>query len=253
MTRAAAWAARAVAPVVALGVLSAALTGCGASPKRLGPSGVDELTIPTPSPDPEDFGGHAANAWFPLVPGTRWTYRQESATVSRTVVAEVLPNRHVVAGVATTTVRWRVRTAGALRTALVRWYAADDAGNVWWFGQRVTPHEPRLDRLATRSFEAGRQGAEAGLVLSATPRDGDGYLNARQPRVVERRSTVISLAGTVATHAGTYHDTVVTRDLSTLDPVHTVQTYFARGIGMVAQQDTSSTATSLVLVRMHRG
>ena len=49
------------------------------------------------------------------------------------------------------------------------------------------------------------------------------------------------------------HDAVITRDLSALDPLHTVQTYVARGIGMVAQQDTAVTSTSLGLRRVRRG
>jgi len=92
MTRAAAWAVRAVAPMVAVTIASVALTGCGASPTKLGPEGIDELTIPTASPDPTDFTGNATNLWFPLQVGTRWTYRQETPTGDRTVVAEVLPD-----------------------------------------------------------------------------------------------------------------------------------------------------------------
>ena len=252
MTRAAAWAVRAAAPLVALAVVWAALAGCGASPTKLGPTGIDELTIPTPSPDAADFTGDAANPWFPLLAGTRWTYRQDTPTGSRAVVAEVLPGHRDIAGVGTTAVRWGARSHGSFRTVMVRWYAVDRSGNVWWFGQRLAPRGPPLDRLATRSFQAGRHGAEAGLVLSAVPRVGDGYLNAQQPHVVERRSTVLSLTGTVATSTGTYKDTVITHDLSDLDPLHTVQTYFARDIGMVAQQDTTATSTSLALVRVRR-
>jgi hypothetical protein len=253
MTRAAAWAARAAAAIVAVAIVSAALAGCGASPAELGPTGVDELTIPTPSPDPADFTGDAANPWFPLVPGTRWTYRQVAPTGSREVVAEVLPGKRDIAGVSTTPVRWQAPTRGRARTVMVRWYAVDRDGNVWWFGQRVGPAGQPLDSLATRSFLAGRNGAEAGLVISAVPRAGDGYLNARQPHEVDRRSTVLSLTGTVATPTKTYHPAVITRDLSELDPLHTVETYFARGTGIVTQQDTSSTSTSLELLRVRRG
>jgi hypothetical protein len=256
MTRAAAWAARATAPalalVVALTVVSATLMGCGASPTKVGTTGIDELVIPTPSPDPDDFTGNATNAWFPLAPGTRWTYRRESVTSTSTVVAEVLPRPREIAGIATTAVRWRGRAGGRMRTLMVRWYAVDRLGNVWWFGQRVTAHGPPLDHLATSSFQAGRDGAEAGLVLSATPRDGDGYFNALQPRVVARRSTVTSLRGTVSTPTRTFHGTVITSDLSSLAPVHTVQTFFARGVGLVAQADTTSAPTSLALLRVRR-
>ena len=250
MTRAAAWAVRAGVSAVALAALAGALSGCGASPTKLGPTGVDELTIPTPSPDPADFSGHATNVWFPLVVGTRWTYRQDTPTTRRIVEAEVLPRHRVIAGVVTTTVRWQVRSRGSAETVMLRWYAVDRDGNVWWFGQRVLGHGPPLDRLAPTSFQAGKDGAEAGLVLTATPRVGDGYLNAEQPHVVERRSTVLGLEATVATSQQTFHPAVVTRDLSTLDPLHTVLTYYVRGIGMVAQEDTKATSTSLALLRV---
>lgn len=267
MTRAGAWAARAVAralarargrargrgkrAAVALLLGALLLTACGASPAPLGPAGVDELTIPTPSPDPADFGVGAENAWFPLEPGTRWDYLRYTPSGNRRVVASVLPGRRRIEGVLTTAVRWRF--GRHLHTAMVRWYAVDRAGNVWWFGQRVVRDAPRLDPLAPLSWRAGRHGAEAGLVLTTTPRDGDGYPNARQPRVVARRSTVMTLDGRVATSAHTYRHTVVTSDHSSLAPLHSVLTYYARGLGMVAQQDTTSTSTSLALVRVHRG
>jgi len=90
------------------------------------------------------------------------------------------------------------------------------------------------------------------LILSAVPRDGDGYLNAWQPHVVERHSTVVSLTASVVTPTATFHDAVVTHDLSGLDPLHSVQTYFARGVGMVAQPDASSVSTSLSLLGIRR-
>lgn len=253
MTRAAARAARSAAVVAALTLGSTALSGCAGSPASLGPAGVDELTIPTPSPDPADFSGRAQNAWFPVVPGTRWTYRQYTTNGNRRVVATVLPRGPRIQGLATTAVRWQVGSGTAEHTAMVRWYAVDRAGNVWWFGQRVVRAGSRLDPLAPRSWRAGLHGAEAGLVLTATPRDGDGYANARQARVVARRSTVQSLDGTVATTSRTFHHTVVTRDLSSLAPLHSVQSFYARGLGLVAQQDTTATSASLSLVRVRRG
>jgi hypothetical protein len=252
MTRAAAWAARAGALVAVAAVVAGALTGCGASPKKVGPTGVDELTVPTPSPDPADFSRRATNPWFPLVAGMRWTYRQDTVTSTGTVVAEVLRDTREIAGVPTTGVRWWAVERGERRLAVTRWYAVDRDGNVWWFGQEVAPGSPPIDPIARRSFEAGRDGAEAGLVVPADPRDGDGFWNARQPDVVARRSTVLSLDATVATTRQTFRRTLVTRDLSSLEPVHTVQSYFARGTGLVAQLDTAATSETLSLVRVRR-
>src|SRR4051794_10018787 len=176
MTRAAVRVVRAAGSTAVAALLGATLVGllgaCGASPTPLGPSGVDGLTIPTPSPDPADFRDGVDNAWFPLAPGTVWTYRRDTATRSATVVAAVMPATREIAGVATTGVRWQVPRPGRRVTVLVRWYAEDRAGNVWWFGQEVR-RGLLVDDLARRSWVAGEDGAEAGLVLSADPRVGD--------------------------------------------------------------------------------
>src|SRR5690349_20427165 len=80
----------------------AGLTGCAAAgeanPEKIGPRGVDELTIPTPSPRIEDFVAGVDNPWFPLAPGTSWTYDVSGGRASRLEVS-VLEGRSDVVGV----------------------------------------------------------------------------------------------------------------------------------------------------------
>jgi len=241
------------ARVASLALGCVLLTACGASPTKQPPTGIDGLTIPTPSPTPSDFVSGVDNPWFPLTPGTRWTYSRYSATGSETVLATVLPATHPVAGVETTAVRWQVRRpSGRTATLTVRWYAQDDAGNVWWFGQRATGRSPRVDLLTTQSWQAGQHGAEAGLVVPAQPRVGDGYANAFQAGVVESRSTVVSLDATIALPARSYSGTLATRDVSPLAPIRQVESFYAPGIGMVGQETTEALSIELSLVRLRR-
>jgi hypothetical protein len=241
-------AVRAAVLVLGAGLLG----GCGGSPTPVGTAGIDGLTIPTPHPAPDDFADHVVNRWFPLAAGTRWIYRRYTPTSLDTLVATVLPGHTTVEGVATTAVRFTIRRpSGGTTFAAVRWYAEDTAGNVWWFGQRVGRTFP-VDPLATASWVAGRQGAEAGLVMPAHPRVGDGFANGSEPGTVERRSTVVTVDASVALPKGEYHHAVQTRDLSPLAPIRIVQTFFAPGIGMVSQDTMGAVDTQLTLVRVSR-
>ena len=242
-----------VARAATVALASGLLVGCGATPAPEPPTGIDGLTIPTPSPTPADFVTGVDNPWFPLDPGTRWTYRRSTATGSQTLTATVLAHPHRVAGVDTTAVRWEVRRSGRRTSTLaIRWYAEDAAGNVWWFGQRVARTGPHVDLLATRSWAAGRHGAEAGLVVSAAPRVGDGYANGYQPHVVESRSTVASLDATVALPSRDYRGTLAIHDLSPLEPTRQVSSFYVRGLGLVAQETSEAVSTDLDLVRVRR-
>ena len=147
------------------------VTGCAADPDPSPPAGVDLLDVPTPSPDPDDFVAEVDNPWFPLEPGATWSF-EGAATAS--VTAEVLGEPGEVAGVTTTVV---TSTTGS--ETVTDHYAQDDAGNVWWFAREGV-------------WEAGEDGAQAGLLMAATPRYGDGYRTAYRPGVVEQRAEVLA-------------------------------------------------------------
>src|ERR671921_211804 len=95
-----------VAPVAAIVpvVLSALLllSGCGAAgeanPEKIGPRGVDELTIPTPTPDVRDFVATIDNPYLAVEPGRVWTYDVSGGAATRLVVT-VQDKTSTVAGV----------------------------------------------------------------------------------------------------------------------------------------------------------
>ena len=74
-------------------LLSALLvSGCGAAgqanPTEIGPQGVDELVIPTPNPDRDDFVDVVDNPWLPLEPGTVWTYNNSAIQTLEAVLTK---------------------------------------------------------------------------------------------------------------------------------------------------------------------
>jgi hypothetical protein len=194
--------------------------GCGSESPQSPPTGIDELVIPTPSPDPGDFVRGVDNPWFPLAPGTTWRYRLTGVTAG-TLVVTVEDTTNDIAGVATTPVS-RTEPTGE---QLVDYYAQDRRGNVWWFGREGV-------------WLAGDDGAEAGLAMPATPRLGDGWRAAYGPGVVDVRDTVVTLDQTQSVPAGTFADLLGIDVTDTGAPDGERRRFFARGLGMLEEVST---------------
>lgn len=154
----------------------------------------------------------------------------------------------MVAGVATVEVQDVLTDRlGRVVLEVSRWYAQDTAGNVWGFGAQATSYgvdgpdpEP--------SWEAGVDGAEAGLMMPATPRLGDGYLTAYRPEVVEDRARVVSLDEAAGVPAGAFDGLLELEQTSGLDPGMVVRTYYAPGLGLVRSDTSAATTRGLELL-----
>jgi hypothetical protein len=192
------------------------LTGCGTASDPSPPSGVDELVIPTSSPDPDDFVAGVDNPWFPLEPGSTRSYDVYDARGHHDLTVTVEPGPEV-AGVATTA---RVSTEGS--RDVIDWFAQDADGNVWWFGREG-------------EWQAGTDGALAGVAMLDTPRAGDGYRLAYDPGVVEDTARVVSFDQSVTVPAATYDDDLVTEQRSALVAGTTRDLTYARGVGLVEE------------------
>jgi hypothetical protein len=232
------------------GLAAATLSGCAGGPPQVDPAGVDGLEIPTPSPDPSDFAASVDNPWFPLEPGTVWTYRATSEEGAETIVVTVTDRTRVVQGVTTTVVHDVVRD-GRGRTVedTFDWYAQDTLGNVWYFGEDTTAYDGR--KTSTEgSWEAGVDGAEAGLLMPARPRVGDGYAQEQLAGVAEDRGRILALRERRQVPAGTYVDVVVTEDTTPLEPGLVERKYYARGVGVILEEDVAGGSEVVELVEL---
>ena len=233
-------------------VLCLGLTGCGAAgeanPEEVGPRGVDELVIPTPDPDPDDFVDAVSNPWLPLTPGTVWTY-DVVGSVMRQLEVRVEERPRVVAGVACVV----VRSTGTDRVGRVvvlgdAFYAQDTRGNVWLFGEESRGLVPTTRDL-TRFWSADEEGAEPGVAMLASPRVGDGYTRALSPSAIDR-STILAVDEERTVPAGTFGGLLLVEDAMNYpydDPGPVIRRYYAEGVGLVEETTMTGGTQHLVL------
>lgn len=244
------WDARAMRIRLALvSVTTVLLTGCGAAPPTIDPTGVDELTIPTPTPDPADFVAAVDNPWLPLAPGTVWTYRATGDDGVRTVTVTVLAPPETVQGVAATVVR-RVVTAagGAVLEDGRAYFAQDRAGNVWQLGEER--RDQLGDRVAGDSWRAGVDGAQAGLAMPAEPRFGDGFDHGGGPTAGGVVSEVVDVSASGSVPYADFNDALETIDTSRLEPGVEVRRMHAPGIGLVSEVTVTGGSERVELVAL---
>lgn len=162
------------ARAVAAGLVVLVASGCGGigQPAPYDSQGIDGLVVPTPTPDPDDFGASIDNPWLPLAPGSTWRYdvSDDGVTIG-SIEAEVLEDTSDIAGLSATALRTTTTIDGEGEMSSTRFYAQDDDGNVWWVGEDA----------GDVTWRAGEAGAEAGLAMPAFPRLGDGW----RPYVVD--------------------------------------------------------------------
>jgi hypothetical protein len=193
------------------------------------------------NPDPKLFKHPRDNPYFPLTPGlvTRLRGAEGDERFKQTV--RITTRTRVVAGVTTTVVRDRVRRPdGTLAEKTDDWYAADDDGNVWYFGEDTATYDEN-GNLEDRegSWEAGIDGAVAGIIMPADPRPSHADYMEFAKGEAEDQAWVVQRLPFVVTPGGRQEHVVRTLEWSRLDPDVVSMKFYARGLGIVMERDVA--------------
>ncbi|WP_109509771.1 hypothetical protein [Nocardioides speluncae] len=226
---------RVLAAAALLAVL-AVLVGCGSEPAA------EEPTEEPAGLDPAEFSSEVTNPWFPLEPGTRWTYREttEDGEKVLVVVTATSVTREIANGVTARVVRDTVTLDGEIIEDTLDWYAQDADGTVWYVGEDTAEFED--GELANRdgSFEAGVDGAEAGVIMPATPEVGMKYQQEYYRGEAEDRGEVLAFGQRARVPAGEYDGLLQTADTTPLEPDVLEHKFYAEGVGLVLTVDKES-------------
>jgi hypothetical protein len=222
-----------------------------------------------PEFEPADFDKDFANLpnpnrYFPLAVGNRWQYR--GGTEVNTV--EILSQTKLIDEVTCVVARDLVYDSGFLKEATDDWYAQAKNGDAWYCGEEVKDFEnfrgdrPRRPELVSidGSFKAGRDGAKPGIIFRAFPRRGESYLEEFSLGNAEDVTTVLSTNYGFGTNADldrnvpqrlarmlcAGNNCVVTKNFSLLEPGLSARKYYAPGIGVFLEVESTGDTSQLV-------
>jgi hypothetical protein len=250
--------------VVALGGITAALAlaACGGNGKtNSGGSTVAVPALPQGSEpvdlNPADFSTNIDNPYWPMSPGSKWVYSETDATGKRQhVVIEVTHmTKRIANGVEARVIRDTVTENGVPVEITDDWYAQDSKGNIWYLGEYVSNYEHGKVVDHDGSFEAGVDGAQAGIAMPANPKPGLSYRQEYYKGVAEDKGSVITVGEErVQVPFGFFSESILmTRDLVPTEPKVQELKFYAPGIGPLLSVHTDGDGGRAALVSFTPG
>ena len=212
-----------------------AQSGTGSGSQADLPQGSEPVKL-----DPADFTTRIDNPYWPMAPGDKWVYREiDSGTEQRVEVTVTNQTEQIANGIEARVVHDVVTEDGQLVEVTDDWYAQDKAGNVWYLGEDTAEYENGKVTTRSGSFEAGVDGAQAGIIMPAAPKDGMAYRQEYYKGEAEDKAEVLSTDEQVEVPFGYFQGALMTKDLVPLEPKVSEYKLYARDVGPVLTVKTS--------------
>jgi len=233
---------------IAAGSSVAAGSGQSASHETPAPQGAphDPPIIPLPSPD--SFVRRIDNQYMPWLKGSRWVYVEHAPDGDERIAVKVLDRTKRIMGIRATVVRDVVTLDGELIEHTFDWYAQDRRGNVWYLGEATKSYDD--GQVSTEgSWQAGVDGAKAGIAMLGCPRVGKRYWQEYYAGHAEDQGKALDRSNRVVVPAGSYRHALMTEDTTPLEPRVQEFKFYAPGVGVVLEVNVSPEQGRAELVR----
>jgi hypothetical protein len=211
---------------------------------------VEAMKYELPAVSPGDFVSVIDNRYLPLLPGTTLVYQPVGEdNVLNTV--QVTSAVKVILGVTCTVVHDWETEDGKLTEDTYDWYAQDKYGNVWYFGEDTKAYLPDGSVSTEGSWEAGVDGATAGIVMLADPKPGLSYRQEYYEGVAEDMGKVLRLNVGVSIARGHFAGCLKTKEWTPLGPGVIEHKYYAPRIGLVLIEELKEKTVRVELVDVY--
>jgi hypothetical protein len=218
---------------VAIAVLALVACGGGGS-KSSSSSSLPQGTKPVKL-DPADFTTNIDNPYWPIRPGSHWVYREVENGDTQLVDVTVTNQTKTLDGIEARVVHDRVSRNGETLEDTYDWYAQDSDGNLWYLGEDTAEYENGKLKTKEGTWAAGVNGAEPGVVVPASPRQGMRYREEYYAGHAEDGAEVLSVNSQVQVPFGRFRNALLTRNYSTIEPTVEEMKLYAKGVGPVME------------------
>lgn len=225
---------RIMRPVMLAALTSALGAGCRTGDSAA-PAALKSNDVPVFPSDPNGFVAQIDNPYLAFAPGRVFHYQSVTADGLETSVVAVTNRNKRILGIAATVVHDQVYLDGALVEDTFDWYAQDQQGNVWYLGEDSKQIDNGVVVGTEGSWEAGVNGATAGIIMLAQPKVGTQYRQEFAAGVAEDMAKVLDLSTTVQVALGPFTGCLKTEEWTALEPGVRESKYYNPGVGLVLE------------------
>lgn len=181
------------------------------------------------------------NPYFPMEPGTTFVYEgvNEEGTME-TAEITITDDTRAVMGIDCRVVNHVEYVDGVLIEDTMDWYAQDNDGNVWYFGEDVKNYVDGEFDGTSGSWEAGVDGALPGIIMPADPVLDEEYYQEYYRGVAEDKGKNLRNDMTIEIGYGTFTDVLQVEEWNPLEPGVTGYKHYAPGTGLIYESERGS-------------
>ena len=194
------------------------------------PAAGDASLSLTPIADGAIFSAEITHPFLPLS-AIRYS---ELQSANERVVRSVADETEAVSGIECLVLQEQEFDGGELAEISYNFFAQDEPGNVWYFGERVDEYDDGQVVAHGGAWLVGRNASEPCLIMPAEPKVGLRFKPENSPPDAEEFDEVEALDGHLTVPFGTFYGLLVVRE-GDRPGEWKERKYYARGVGLISE------------------
>lgn len=190
------------------------------------------------------------NPYFGLKPGNLYVYEGQTDEGLEHIEIYIMEETKEILGVSCTIVRDTVWLDDKMVEDTFDWYAQDQDGDVWYFGEQSSEYEDGKKINDEGSWEAGVDGAKPGILIRFNPIVSEEYRQEYYFEVAEDMAKVISLSANITIGLGEFDNVLQTEEWNPLENDSNEYKFYVKGYGLILERPANNDEEFIELVEI---